>query len=85
MKKPSDNFIHMSVSELTAPHDGRIVYLNRWWCVTDKEEVLFFRTYNSPQCNSNQEITKRLCVKDYIKSTPVFIPIAFVPVDWSGY
>ena len=86
MKIPADEFIRMPLSELTTPHEGRIVYLNRWWCVTDKEEALFFRTYSSPQCNDSKRMCEHLCaIKSDILVEPVFVPVAYVPIVWSDY
>ena len=86
MKITQDKFIKMPLSELTTPQEGTIVYLDRWWCLTDKEEVLFFRTYNSPQCNRDKRLTDRLCeIKNDFTVSSIFVPVAYVPLDWNSF
>jgi len=58
----------------SANHDGLFMcFKNRFW-VVENECLLFWG--NSPQCNSNQELSKR-CAKD--GSKVVFIETAYIP------
>jgi hypothetical protein len=73
-----NDFILMPLSELETPHEGRMVYLGRWWRVTENNEVLFYKTYSSPQCNIHKSIAERISSK--IKnSRVVFVPVAYIP------
>lgn len=77
------DYIRMSLSDLTTPKGGRIVMTDRWWVVTEDEHVLFYRSYGSPQCNSNKAITERLAPSAGGK--PVFVPVAYVPHNCRDY
>jgi len=85
MTIPIEKFIKMPVSELITPEDGRMVYCNRWWCVTENDEVLFFRSYVSPQCNSDKRLVDRLCKMKPFKTEAKFISVAYVPIDWDEF
>ena len=84
MTDPKD-FIRMPLSRLTTPHDGDTVYTNRYWQLTADNEVLFYRRYSSPQCNSNKRIVERLGGHDFPGSTIVFVPVAYLPIPWIEY
>lgn len=67
-------------TDIKTPKPGRICYGPRWWKVTDNDEVLFFDTYGSPQCNIHKEVLERCgCGFDAPKTTPIFIEMAFLP------
>lgn len=79
-------WILVPVADLTTPKPGRIVYGPRWWAVTETDEVLFFDTYCSPQCNTNPSIVERLGRGfDAPPTTPRFIEMAFLPHRCSDY
>jgi hypothetical protein len=74
------------VADITTPKPGRICYGPRWWCVTENEEVLFFDTYGSPQCNQHQAVVERLGRGfEAPPTTARFIEMAFLPHRCSGY
>lgn len=76
MNTTIERFKRVSITEVTTPGEGRVCLLNRWWIVTDQEEVLFFRGF-SPQCNHDRSITERL---NKIPNTTVrFIEVAYMP------
>lgn len=79
MPKDAD-FLKMPVVELTSPREGSIVYLNRWWVITENDEVLFYtaRGSFSPQCNGNKTVAERV-LKLYPNAHIEQIPVAYVP------
>ena len=84
--RTSGRWIFASVDDVTTPHPGRIVYGPRWWLVTDANEVLFFDTYGSPQCNSSQAICERLGAGFGAPPThAVFLHRTFLPHRCSDY
>jgi hypothetical protein len=78
--KVDGDWILVPVEDLTTPIDGRICRAKRWWAVTEANEVLFYQTYHSPQCNVNEAIVKSLVVRNDFESVK-FIEMAFVPVS----
>ena len=75
-------FIEMSIEELTTPKAGRLVHAGAWWAVNDKGNVLFYKHYTSPQCNTNKEIVKRIrpeCERQE------WIEVSFVPHNCHDY
>lgn len=74
-------WIKMTVSDLTTPKPGRIVYGARWWSVTPDDCVLFFKSYCSPQCNVNREVCAH--IKPELEQR--YIEFAFVPHDCRDY
>ncbi len=77
------NYLRIPVSELTTPTEGRIVYLNRYWVVTDQDEVLFFRSYSCPQCNPDERLAARIA--PITGGKVQFIPIAYLPINWGDF
>lgn len=76
----SGQWILVPISDITTPKDGRICYCDRWWRVTENDEVLFFKAYTSPQCNSNPEVIKHVNKSfNSPSTTPKFIETAFLP------
>ena len=74
------------VADITRPKPGRICYGPRWWAVTESDEVLFFDTYGSPQCNQNQSLVERHGKGFGAPETkPRFIELAFLPHRCSDY
>lgn len=79
-------WILVPVADLTTPKGGRLCMANRWWAVTENDEVLFFDTYCSPQCNPNRSIVERLGKGfDAPSTTPRFIELAYIPHRCSDY
>lgn len=79
------SIIWMPVAELTNPQKTGLlqVYKDHWWLVDiATDSIMFFKTYGSPQCNTNRVIVERR-VKPGLKV--VLIPWAYVPVDISDY
>ena len=52
-------------------------YKDRWWVVTDNNEVLFYRGIHNPQCNTNKEIAKKL--SDIANKQGFITHIQFIP------
>lgn len=79
-------WIFVPVSDLMTPKAGRLCYGPRWWAVTENDEVLFFDSYGSPQCNISESIVKGLGKGfDAPETTTKFIWMAFVPHRCSDY
>lgn len=74
------------VSDITTPKPGRICYGPRWWAVTPDNKVLFFDTYNSPQCNISKAMVERLG-KGFGSpdTTPVYLEMTFLPHNCSDF
>jgi hypothetical protein len=75
-------YIRMPVRELTTPHEGRKCMLDRWWHVTENDEVLFYKGYYSPQCNSDKSVVEHLTIAG---CHAVFLSVAYVPHRCSDY
>lgn len=66
---------------------------NRYWLVTDKDEVIFFGNkrspYHSPQCNLNPGIGERLkkgpAEQGIVVTDVRLIPVAFQPIQISDF
>lgn len=73
------DFDHVHVDELVTPHEGQVVYMDRWWIVIDSH-VLFYnkRGAYSPQCNHDKTVAEYM-VRKYPNATVYQIPVAFVP------
>lgn len=68
-------WIKMPIAELITPKAGRICKAPSWWAVTEDDCVLFYKSYGSPQCNTDKRIV------EYIVPgcRAVFIETAFAP------
>ena len=84
--KQIGRWIIVPVSDLQTPKPGRIVYGPMWWAVTENDEVLFFDSYGSPQCNHHKSTTERIA-KGYgaPPTTAQFLDVAFLPHNCSDY
>lgn len=74
----------MKLEEAQHPK-GHIVYniINSWWVVHAEMGLAFWgKGYSSPQCNTNEEIARRLC-PDW--GTIQFIERVFAPCNVSDY
>ena len=85
------------LANFTEPKDGaHIIYLDRWWPVTENDEIFFFgrenSPYSSPQCNANKIIVDRhirnphvLRAADGAEVEVRQLPVVYVPINWSDY
>lgn len=54
------------IDQMTDPRGKGMVqiYEDRWWAVSEREELYFFGTdrspWSSPQCNPNEELSRRI-------------------------
>lgn len=81
--KKEGRWILVPIADITRPKTGRICYGQRWWRVTRNDEVLFFDTYDSPQCSINKVIADRLGHGfDAPLTTVRYIEMAYIP---NGY
>jgi hypothetical protein len=76
------DYIRAPLQDITTPKEGRVCLLNRFWLVTGDGEVLFYRTYEAPQCHANEEAVKQLNAQ--LLAGPANwrvekIPVAYVP------
>jgi hypothetical protein len=68
------------LTDILTPKEGRICLESRYWKVTNNGNVLFFKEYSAPQCNSNKNIADYLCRgSDCPATTTVFVEFAFIP------
>ena len=85
-----DEWILAPISDIITPKNGRICYCDRWWFITENDEVLFFRSYSSPICNSYLDVMNKLGnnfnpPNITLKITPKFIETAFIPHSCDDY
>jgi len=85
-----NKWILVPLSDITTPKEGRICYSSRWWLVTSNNEVLFYKSYNSPQCNGNKKLSEYLAgrISKEIEDSNLtcqFIDMAFIPHDCGDY
>lgn len=79
-------YTHLSLERLKTPTNGTLVFTDRYWLVTPQNEVLFFRSYTCPQCNSNKEIAERILGERIAEGYRVeYVPVAYVPFDPSDW
>ena len=80
--KLQGRWILAPLADITEPKPGRNCFGQSWWAVTEHDEVLFFDSYGSPQCNVNPEIARRLAHGFNAPATTVRqLGITFLP-DW---
>jgi hypothetical protein len=79
---PEKDWINVKIEDATVPKDGYVVIKDRWWAVKDGK-IRFYRTYCSPQCNSNKTITEQVG-KKWMDSVQ-FIPVVFTPHNCNDY
>lgn len=79
------NYILIPIQDILTPQDGRMCFANRWWIITKNHEVIFFKNYNNPQCNTDNRVASRLCEICEDAITIEFITMAYVPFDWRPY
>lgn len=73
----------IKLSDVSTPKDGCICYCDRYWSVTENEEILMYKGF-SPQCNREKRIAEHVCNKIHAKkynATVRFIPVVFLPVS----
>lgn len=70
-------WILVPLEDITTPKAGRTCHGPAYWMVTENDEVIFFETYGSPQCNAEISLVERWLRKS-LGSTPddVFAPPA---------
>jgi len=74
------------IADITIPKPGRMCYGPRWWAVTSKGEVLFYESYNYPQCNLNKKIVDAISKNLNVPpNTPQYIEMVFLPHRCSDY
>jgi hypothetical protein len=86
-------FTPMPITELISPtKEGYFFRMtNRWWVVTENDEVLFYgpprSPYMSPQCNLNKSITDRFrhFPEEFKVRGSELIPVAFQPIRIADY
>lgn len=79
------NYILVPMKDILTPKDGRMCFANRWWIVTKDHEVIFFKNYDNPQCNTIKNVTERLCIICKEAVTLEFIDMTYVPFNWRTY
>jgi hypothetical protein len=84
--KTEKDFIKMSLEKATSlPDDGLFnVFKNRYWVVIEGN-ILFYRSYCSPQCNSNVRIMDNTALVCKYGASIKLIERVFVPHNCSDY
>ncbi len=80
----------ISLDKAIIPPPGLIEHLDdRWWAVHPTKGLIFYRprgmNFDSPQCNSNENITKDLRDRLYPWADIKFIPSVFRRIDPHDY
>lgn len=82
----------IKLDEATIPPGGIIEHHKaKWWCVCPRRGLIFWRPdkkYSwpgAPQCNSNEEVTRRFRERMYPWAELRFLPSAFHRVDPKDY
>ena len=82
-------FTKIPISEaIKIPGNGFHNHLvNRYWAVTDNDEILILAKYGSAQCNEHKEIVQGLVdrAKDYPATKVVFLESVWLSHDCSNY
>lgn len=78
------------VSDITTPQAGRICYGPAYWLVSENDEVMFFQTYGSPQCNAHERLISRQLTAEPGPNKPPavavrFFEMAYLPHRCSDY
>lgn len=70
-------FKFISLEELTTPHEGDVVFLNRYWLLDEEGRAMIYTNGGAftPQCNSSEAVAQRGAS---YSSDYRFIPIAYV-------
>ena len=79
-------YIHIPLADALIPKDGRRCFTDRFWVITGDNELLCFDGYCSPQCNKNEDITRRLahiCAPETYRC--IFLPVVYIPFVLSDY
>lgn len=83
------HFKFVPLEQATTPPNGLINHIkDHWWCVHPEKGVMYYvgpkGKLNSPQCNSNADIARRLAAS-YPDVEVRFIPSVFHRIDPSDY
>ena len=79
-------YLYMDLEDIKTPKPGRICYGPSWWAVTKDYQVVFFGSYCSPLCNTNESIVKRFRGENSeIFEHIAFLEMSFLPHDCSDY
>lgn len=84
MAQPIEKFHFLKLEEASKPK-GHIIYHipNSWWVVhPDKGLAFYGKGFGSPQCNTNEMISRRLCPE---WGEVQFIETVFAPCNVSDY
>lgn len=86
--KDKPRWLRMPLAELTNPHKHGplMTYQDHWWALDEQDNVLFFKTFTSPQCNANRALIERICQgqdSGYVRA--VLVPWGFVKFNISDY
>lgn len=61
---------------------------NRYWVVDDRQQLLFYENWNSPQCNPSEKLAHHVAAIHQKNGEEVhveFVKCALVPIDLSEY
>jgi hypothetical protein len=71
---------YFTIKEIKTPKPRHECIINHWWALSEDGKVMTFEKYK-PQCNINKNVTKMISKKLH-SGMMVFIPLAYVPIDY---
>lgn len=84
MSETKNPYVVLTVEEATTPPKVCGLYrvmTNRYWRVNSKNELLFYKSYDYPQCNSHKVVTEQIKPKlaGGEESSVLYLPCVYVP------
>lgn len=71
------------LDKLRTPREGALCMMNHWWVITPDQCVLFYN--GTPQCNSNEKVTKYLLGKLHTGCEAIAVDVAYLDHDCHDY
>lgn len=85
IEEDSKHLIFLSKSEAIIPPRGHINHItDKWWIVHPTKGYVFWKSFTSPQCNSNKQITEGFLAM-YPWAQVEFAKSVFTPLDVQDY
>ena len=82
-------WIKMPLADALTPKGGRLCYGPAWWMLTAEDELLFFRRYTSPQCNSSKTLCERFMLGKGLNVPPAskvtYLETVYLPHNPADY
>lgn len=91
MKEKNDkDLVFISLEKATTPFDGAIAMTNRFWSICPERGLIFWKPKGrkgsgSPQCNSDERMSKHLNEKLYPWAETKFVPVVYIEHNCYDY